>query len=175
MLQFTFPTCWSHMNVLSSGVSFCQNCMNAVQSIDGILTHYTDQLCPLRRFFAVILVGRSWFCNCSGTSGVVVNNINFKFYCPKLSQLHCPKLSQTVPIVNYPNCTTLRRPKGLKSYCPNYQQWQQYDRVPDSPQEETSGYLTLSYGIYMSRFWLICLQCLGIMDYNLENVVSFKI
>ena len=29
----------------------------------------------------------------------------------------------------------------------------------------------LLYGIYMSRFWLICLQCLGIMDYNLENVV----
>ena len=27
------------------------------------------------------------------------------------------------------------------------------------------------HGIYMSRFWLICLQCLGIMDYNLENVV----
>ena len=27
------------------------------------------------------------------------------------------------------------------------------------------------YTIYMNIFWLFCLQCLWIMDYNLENVV----
>ena len=32
----------------------------------------------------------------------------------------------------------------------------------------------LLYGIYMSRFWIFCLQCLGIMDYNLENVVFLQ-